>query len=60
MSLGYTFCQGTDYRDQIVTISVEIEVTQCDVGVSLHSKTHKWHMCVLSYMYIPVLNNPYS
>ena len=47
------------YRDQIV--SVEIRVTPCDVGVSLHSKTqllfmcivHEWHMCVLSC--IPVL-----
>ena len=35
------------YRDQIVTISVEIGVTECDVGVSLHSKTHPCtvHVC---------------
>ena len=35
------------YRDQIVTISVEIGVTQCDVGVSLHSKTHPLFMYVV-------------
>ena len=28
------------YRDEIITISVEIGVAQCDEGVSLHSKTH--------------------
>ena len=35
------------YRDHIVTISVEIGVAQCGVGVSLHSKTYPLFIYVL-------------
>ena len=42
------------YREQIVTIlSVETGVTQCDVGASLHSKTHSLFMynIIVHYVY---------
>ena len=50
------------YRDQIVTISVEIAVTECDVGVSPHSKKHPlfmyvvhlWHVRIATHMHTSV------
>ena len=38
------------YRNQVVTISVQMLVPQCDVSVCLHSNTHPLRIYTLMHM----------